>query len=474
MARVLAAAIVAGVIVLCALAAVAAGGSEPAKAPELAAEDRTRLAEAFRLAGAVQEKVWPGWKAAPFEVLLIRDDWEYLINTSRKPEGFKSLGDDAALGREVLARPRVFQPNLLATFPAFGPPATIVVGTPEATGKRSTEWVVTVLHEHFHQLEYSSPGYQEEVEALGLAGSDTSGMWMLDYPFPYDAADVGASFSSLAGELSRLVTAQRSDGPADAEAFWGRYTRFARSLEPADYRYLSLQLWQEGIARYAELQVAEAAAGYQPTPSFTELKDFEPFDAVARRIRSGIVEGLTTETLVKEGRVAFYAFGAGLGLLLDTAGVDWKGEYLRQKFYLEAYAGGGGAKREVLEELERYYDDFSARDWKRFADHFWPGATLTTVWQPPGETLPRVVATTVPDFVGQAPQGPGSKPIFEERMTGAEVTVTGNLAQVWARHTARFGEPDSVQTWKGIDAITLMRHEGRWRIVSLAYTDAPD
>lgn len=144
-------------------------------------------------------------------------------------------------------------------------------------------------------------------------------------------------------------------------------------------------------------------------------------------------------------------------------------------------AGGASAEesavdssREVREELERYYEDFSARRWEAFADHFWPRATLTTVWQPPGEAGPRVVATAVPEFVEAAPQGPGSKPIFEERMTEAEVRVTGNLAQAWARYTARFGDEGSVQTWKGIDAFTLMRHEGRWRIVSLAYTGVPD
>jgi hypothetical protein len=25
--------------------------------------------------------------------------------------------------------------------------------------------------------------------------------------------------------------------------------------------------------------------------------------------------------------------------------------------------------------------------------------------------------------------------------------------------------------WQGIDAFTLMKHEGRWRIVSVAFTD---
>lgn len=127
-------------------------------------------------------------------------------------------------------------------------------------------------------------------------------------------------------------------------------------------------------------------------------------------------------------------------------------------------------KAEVRAELQSYYADFSARDWEAFADHFWPGATLTTIWQPPGEDQLRVVATSVPDFVAQAPQGPGSKPIFEEKMTGAEVRVVRDLAQVWARYRVRFGEPGNVQEWSGIDALTLMKHDGRWKMISLAFT----
>lgn len=119
--------------------------------------------------------------------------------------------------------------------------------------------------------------------------------------------------------------------------------------------------------------------------------------------------------------------------------------------------------------LESYYDAFSDREWDRFQDHFWPGATLTTVWTPPGETSPRVVASTVPDFVEQAPAGPGSREIFEERMVAAEITVEGDLAQAWVRYRARFGDPGDVMEWTGIDAVSLLRHEGSWRIVSLAY-----
>jgi hypothetical protein len=123
----------------------------------------------------------------------------------------------------------------------------------------------------------------------------------------------------------------------------------------------------------------------------------------------------------------------------------------------------------VLEEVEAYYADFSTRDWEAFADHFWEGATLSTIWPAPGEDTLSVWTFTVPEFVASAPEGPGSKPIFEERMTEAEVQESGDLAQVWAHYEARFGDEQEVMEWAGIDAFTLMRFDGRWRITSLAY-----
>lgn len=132
-----------------------------------------------------------------------------------------------------------------------------------------------------------------------------------------------------------------------------------------------------------------------------------------------------------------------------------------------------GTLAEVRAELEAYYRDLSARDWTAFADHFWEGATLTTAFQPPGEEAVRVVATTVPEFVRLAPQGPGSREIFEEWIESAEIREENGLAQAWVRYGARFGDPGDVAEWRGIDAFTLLRHDGRWRISSLAYVAEP-
>jgi hypothetical protein len=133
-------------------------------------------------------------------------------------------------------------------------------------------------------------------------------------------------------------------------------------------------------------------------------------------------------------------------------------------------AAPDSVRDQVIAALEQYYADFSARDWTRFRDHFWPGATLTTVWQAAGDSVPRVTVTDIDRFIEMAPEGPGSREVVEVRMTGADVRADDSLAQVWASYDARFGDPGDVREWHGTDAFTLMRHEGRWRIVALAYS----
>ena len=123
----------------------------------------------------------------------------------------------------------------------------------------------------------------------------------------------------------------------------------------------------------------------------------------------------------------------------------------------------------VIDFVESYYDALSDRDWERFAEHFWPGATIVTIWQPVGEASERVFPSTVAQFVERAPEGPGSREIFEERMLSARVSVEKNLATVFTRYRARFGDPGDIMEWEGTDQFALMKFGGKWRIVSLSF-----
>ena len=322
-------------LVLVALAIPAA-----AQQPRLDNVDRVRLAEAFRLADGLGNKLWPGWTKAPFAVLLVTADNEFLIRHNKPSVDFTLVDYDPLLGSNVYVRKRTQPPNLLATFPLVGGVPTIVIGQAENTSKKtSTPWLITLLHEHFHQLQYSQPDYYSGVNALGLSRGDKGGMWMLNYPFPYDWPEMHDHFSLLATRLlSTLQATNRKQLEQSLLLYFEERRDLEHTLSPDDYRYMSFQMWQEGIARYTELRMAQlAAAKYKPSRSFTKLKDYKPFSRVAKDIRRGIEDELGTGKLEEDKRVVFYALGAAEGLLLDQVNPRWRTRYFTDKFYLDHY-----------------------------------------------------------------------------------------------------------------------------------------
>ncbi len=286
-------------------------------------DDAVRVAEFYRLAEQTQDKIWPGWSKTPAPLLLVTSDTEYLTHFPTPPKDFQKVGED------VYARPRQFPTNFQATFPAFGPPSVIVIGEPANTSsKTSTPWLITVMHEHFHQLQNSQPGYFQAVEDLGLGHGDTTGMWMLNYPFPYDDPELVRSFEYLRDSLLDALNEvdKQKFTPLSKRYLMDRKQFFAQLL-PGDHKYFSFQLWQEGVARYTQVKAAEAAGDYQPSAAYAALPDYTPFNAGAVAARSRTLNELKRIDITKSKREVFYSFGAAEALLLDRINPTWKDEY---------------------------------------------------------------------------------------------------------------------------------------------------
>lgn len=309
-------------------------------APVIEEIDRIRIAEAYRIGEKLQDQIWDDWSTAPFGILFITDGHEFLIRHPKPNDEFTSIGYDKLLKSEVFVRPRKFQKNFLATFPAFGATPVIVVGKAENTSDRtSTRWVFVVLHEHFHQLQYSRPDYFASVNALDLAGGDTTGMWQINYPFPYKEEAVAKKFRELTDFLLAAYEANtKQDRERTLTAFLIARKTFADSLKPADYRYASFQIWQEGISRYTQYKMVELAGRkMKPSKAFRELPDFVPFDKEAERLLAATLKEMQTLDLKTWERTVFYPFGAVEGLLLDRLDPKWRSRYLKEKFALENF-----------------------------------------------------------------------------------------------------------------------------------------
>jgi hypothetical protein len=310
--------------------------------------DRVRIAEAWRIVDRLGDDLWPGFSEAPRAVLLVTPKTEYLFyHPSPTPE-FVRLGFDSITLSLVFARSRVFDKRLLATFPAVAGVPTVVIGEPRNTdASHSTRWVATLLHEHFHQYQQSQPDYYADTLALGLAGDDSTGMWMLNYPFPYDSRRVGEGFASLCRLLVDAVEAiGRSSFRSKLDAYWKARSEFAGILDEKDYKYFSFQVWQEGIARYTEYAlVRRTGVAFTPSSDFMSLPDRVPFDEDASETLSHVLTELRRMSLKKARRTAFYHVGAAEGVLLDEVSPGWRGRYLEKKFFVERYFEAAGFSR---------------------------------------------------------------------------------------------------------------------------------
>ncbi len=285
------------------------------------------------------DSIWPGISRTPFAIILVTDSIEFLINHPSPSPDFIDLGTDSILKTHVFYRKAVFNKQFLATFPAVNGLNTIVVGTPENTGLSTSEWIITLLHEHFHQYVDSSPGYYTEVENLNLSGGDKTGMWMLNYPFPYSDSSIAVQYEKYTGALANVIASIRSDSfDIFLKTYISERMKLQNLLKLSDYRYLSFQIWQEGIARYTEYKFLGMLENYEPATEVKRLPDFVSFKLFHRALYRNQTARITKWTLREHQRDCFYAIGLGEGLILDEIAPGWRDKYLTSRFYIERYS----------------------------------------------------------------------------------------------------------------------------------------
>ncbi|MDH5475771.1 MAG: hypothetical protein OEX22_08795 [Cyclobacteriaceae bacterium] len=300
--------------------------------------DKYRIKEAIKIAEQYGDSIWEGYRSVPFVILLVTDSVEFLINHPNPSKDFKFVGKDKVLQTNIFVRKKQFSPHLLATFPAVNGLSCIVVGTPENTNKNSSEWIITLLHEHFHQYQHTYPDYYESVNKLNLSKGDNTGMWMLNYPFPYDSVPVIQQFELYTQQLYKTAMA-KDDSLFEVSLinYQNEKLKFKQLLSDDDYSYFSFQVWQEGIARYTEFKFLEYLKNYTPSEEVLRLPDFVPFNALKKIMYISELEVLHQHQLNEHKRVTFYSVGFAEGIILDRVNKNWHQKYFSDKFFIENY-----------------------------------------------------------------------------------------------------------------------------------------
>lgn len=313
------------------------GSSFGQSLPEMRYADKIRIREAMTISAEFGDKLFQGINTFPFAIILVTDSTEFLINHPYPSADFKLLGMDEILKTNVYYRKTQFSPHFLATFPAVNGLSCIVVGTPENTNSHSTEWVVYLLHEHFHQYQNADPEYFNSVDDLDLSNGDQTGSWMLNYPFPYDSLLVIENYELFTKALYKAV---RQGNRSNLKKYFAARRKLRDTLSEADYRYLSFQIWQEGLARYTEYNFLELLEleNYRPSKEMEALPDFISFPEYKSKMYQNDLDNLLQNKLDQNKRVCFYYVGFAEGILLDRLNKSWREKYLTDKFYIENYS----------------------------------------------------------------------------------------------------------------------------------------
>jgi hypothetical protein len=307
--------------------------------PELREADRIRIKEANIISSKYGDNIWKGYNDVPFIIILVTDSIEFLIDHPNPSDDYIFLINDEVLDSKIYYLKTQFNPQFLATFPAVNGLSCIVVGTPENTNKNSSEWIITLLHEHFHQYQSTHPGYYENINQLSLSGGDQTGMWMLNYPFPYESIAIKDQFKSFTESLYLSVTSiNNKDFEKKLMLYIKERERLKNVMPAADYRYFSFQLWQEGLARHTEYIFLDLLKNYTPSKEISALPDFEPFGALKKKMYDEEMKKLKENNLDQSQRNSFYTVGFAEGILLDKLNKDWRSRYFEDMFYIERYS----------------------------------------------------------------------------------------------------------------------------------------
>ncbi len=122
--------------------------------------------------------------------------------------------------------------------------------------------------------------------------------------------------------------------PKAADKYVAQRTKFFAQLSGDDRKYLSFQLWKEGIARYTQVKAAEEAAkDHKAMSAYAALPDFETFGTYVSRARAETLSELQHADLATSQRVIVYSWGSSRGLPSRPRQPEMEGQLFQKSVY---------------------------------------------------------------------------------------------------------------------------------------------
>jgi hypothetical protein len=330
--------------------------------------DKAQLSEVLHLRTVLGDTVWPGWSQANIPLIVYNERYAFMVGYTNPPAGWMKVPSLALRGGPWEEVPG----DTFEVRRYYRTPITDPQKTPEGfTVLVGDRWVATFQTREYSQVEFYR-GFRQDLPPFISNLIPVRLVWtlLMGKTDAYIAALEHESFHAYEGMLAkdRLVAAENMYSveekyPFDAmEEPWKKEMdvlvraiqtttnnesiNFAReflqsrasrraglSFEQVDLE--CLREWEEGLAKYAELEITRQAAtadGYRPVDAMIQDKNFHNYQEQQRFWSDQLNEAKNTQG--RSGDTRFYYSGNALAVLLDRLMPGWKpralpgGEYL--------------------------------------------------------------------------------------------------------------------------------------------------
>ncbi len=320
--------------------------------------EKARLSEVVHLRAALGDATWPGWSEADIPLIVYNEKFAFLLGYPDPPDGWlkvPSLEPRGGLWEEVPG-------DTFEEQPYYRTPITDPNKTPQGfTVKVGNKWVATFMTREYSQVEFYRDFRQQLppflskivpvrlVWALLMGKTDAyiaalehesfhayQGIQSVDQfnasEEMYEVMD-GYPFDAMAGpweqEMDLLLRAAQADSDAEAGELAREFLRLRATrrevLTSAQVELERLREWEEGLAKYAELEItrqAEADSGYHPVEAMAQDSDFKSYAGQQQFWSNQLKEA--TNTQGRSGESRFYYSGNALAVVLDRLMPGWK------------------------------------------------------------------------------------------------------------------------------------------------------
>ncbi|HPH95167.1 MAG TPA: hypothetical protein PKW33_03305 [Anaerolineaceae bacterium] len=318
------------------------------------------LSEAQSLRRELGGLVWPGWDQADIPIVIYNESHVFVVDSSQPPAGWIKVPKNELRGTAWMLvsddlfdnQPYYWQPlnSLNQTPEAF----TVKLGEKWAGSMPTREWMAVALGDMFRDDlpgplqwvipykfmakilmgssdQYISLIWHEELHAFeGMmcysrfkAGEEA--MAKAGQSYPWDAAGHEAAWQ---GEMDALVKALRAtnleETRVEVRTFLERRTarRKEQKLDGEMKAYEILREWEEGLAKYTELEMWRQASLYPKrtiNPILLQDADFQNYKHFQNRFDQEIGQISTVEEDTR-----LYYTGMAQAFLLDRLMPEWK------------------------------------------------------------------------------------------------------------------------------------------------------